>query len=166
MHRLSTILALLLVSSVALADGHGDKDKDKDHGRGKPSASGEAHRADPKGDAGTKAHDDDDDDDGPATDGGKPAGRLTPAQLNFRKETWERREKAIEARVHKGGKKMSEAEREAVKKHWLVLGKLLRIRELAQEDKNDAAVKRVDALIEKLEKKLDAKLETADGGAK
>lgn len=170
MRFLQLATAFSLVSSLALAD-HGDKDKDKgkDHGgeKGRPASADPKHD-DAKRDGGAKRDDDGDDEDDAAADGGK-AGRRTPAQLNFRKDVWERREKAIEQRVHRGGKKMSEAEKEAVKRHWLNVGRLLRIRELAQEDKNDAIVKRVDALLEKMEKHFDAKLEKlekADGGAK
>ena len=46
----------------------------------------------------------------------------------------------------------------------------MRIRELAQEDKNEAAVKRADAALEREEKRSEAKIETlnakAPGGAK
>ena len=46
----------------------------------------------------------------------------------------------------------------------------MRIRELAQEDKNDAAVKRADVALEREEKSIDAKLEKlsakAAGGGK
>lgn len=165
--RLFAVVTLL--SGLAFADRERDKEKEKGGEKGRPAASASAEGAkheDKKDDA---KKDDEDDDDGPA-DGGKASGRRTPAQLNFRKEVWERREKAIEQRVHKGGKKMTEAEREAVKKHWLTIGRGLRIRGLAQEDKNDAAVKRVDALLEKKEKSFDAFLDKveakADGGAK
>jgi hypothetical protein len=114
---------------------------------------------------------DDDDDDAPATDGGKPvAGRRTPAQMAFRKAVWQRREKALEAKAHKDGKKLTEEEREAIKTHWLRVARLMRIRELAQEDKNEAAVKRADAALEREEKSAEAKLEKlnakAPGGAK
>ena len=158
-------LAVVLVSSVALAD------KDNDKKTGAPAASGSAAMAAasgmPAGAASGKI--DDDEDDGPAADGGKPvAGRRTPAQMNFRKELWERREKAIEAKAHKGGKRLTEEERDAIKKHWHHVSRLMRIRELAQEDKADAIVKRADAALEKEEKAFDAKLEklNAKAGAK
>ena len=162
-------LALVLVSSVALADKDKDKDKDK---KGGPAASASAATPAgigmPAGAASGKPADDDDDD-GPAADGGKPVvGRRTPAQMNFRKEVWERREKAIEGKVHKGGKHLTEEEREAIRKHYLNVSRLMRIRELAQEDKADAIVKRADAALEKEEKGFDAKLEklNAKAGAK
>jgi hypothetical protein len=170
-------LAVVLVSSVALADN--DKDKDKDKGRDKsgvPAASGSAAMAAPSGmpagaASGKMGMGDDDDDEGPpaATDGGKPvAGRRTPAQIALRKAIWERREKAIESKVHKGGKRLTEEEREAIRKHYLNVSRLMRIRELAQEDKADAIVKRADAALEKEEKGFDAKLEklNAKAGAK
>ena len=107
----------------------------------------------------------------PASDAGKAvAGRRTPAQLALRKQIWERREKAIEAKVHKSGKRLTDEERDAIKKHWHNVSRLMRIRELAQEDKNDAAVKRTDAALEREEKSIDAKLEKLNakttGGAK
>jgi hypothetical protein len=183
------VVGLIFVSSLALAepekgkggDGHGGSSAAA--GKGEKGEKGEkaekAEKAE-KGEKGEKGGADggalkagaDDDDDGPAvTDGGTPvAGRRTPAQLTFRKELWERREKALDAKVHKGGKRITAEEREAVQQHWLRIGRLMRIRELAQEDKNDAAVKRVDAAIERAEKGMDAKLDKltakTDGGAK
>src|SRR5262249_9073475 len=115
--------------------------------------------------------DDDDDDDRPRGDGGKAvAGRRTPAQLAFRKGVWERREKDIEIKVHKDGKRITDEEREAIRAHWLRLARLMRIRELAQQEKEEAIVKRADAALAREEKSLDAKLEKlvvkAQGGAK
>jgi hypothetical protein len=171
---LLTVVALSLVSSLALAD--------PDRGKpGEPAARGEKKEAkkeekkEEKANAAAAAAKmaDDDDDEGPmpASDAGKPvAGRRTPAQIALRKQIWERREKAIEAKVHKSGKHLTDEERDAIKKHWHNVSRLMRIRELAQEDKNDAAVKRVDVALEREEKSIDAKLEKLNaktpGGAK
>jgi hypothetical protein len=191
------VVGLIFVSSLALAEpekgkggeGHGGSSAAAGKGGGEKGEKAGGEKGEKgekaggeKGEKGEKAGadggalkagaGDDDDDDGPAAaDGGKPvAGRRTPAQLTFRKELWERREKALDAKVHKGGKRITAEEREAVQQHWLRIGRLMRIRELAQEDKNDAAVKRVDAAIERAEKGMDAKLEKlsakTDGGAK
>jgi hypothetical protein len=171
---LLTVVALSLVSSLALAD--------PDRGKpGEPAARGEKKEAkkeekkEEKANAAAAAAKmaDDDDDEGPmpASDAGKPvAGRRTPAQIALRKQIWERREKAIEAKVHKSGKHLTDEERDAIKKHWHNVSRLMRIRELAQEDKNDAAVKRADVALEREEKSIDAKLEKLNaktsGGAK
>jgi hypothetical protein len=161
-------LAAVLVSSVALADN----DKDKGAKPGVPAASGSAAAAAASGmpaGAASGRMGEDDEDELPVADGGKPvAGRRTPAQMALRKAIWERREKAIESKVHKGGKRLTEEEREAIKKHYLNVSRLMRIRELAQEDKADAVVKRADAALEKEEKGFDAKLEklNAKAGAK
>lgn len=170
---LLTFVAVSLVSSLAFADpdrgkpggpaAHGEKKEDKKDEK-KDDKAGVA--------AGTAKAAADDDDEGPmpAADAGKPvAGRRTPAQLELRKQIWERREKAIDAKVHKGGKRLTDGERDAIKKHWHNVSRLMRIRELAQEDKNDAAVKRADVALEREEKSIDAKLEklsakTAGGG--
>jgi hypothetical protein len=167
---LLTVVALSLVSSLALAD--------PDRGKpGEPAARGEKkeekkeEKANAAAAAAKMADDDDDEGPMPASDAGKPvAGRRTPAQIALRKQIWERREKAIEAKVHKSGKHLTDEERDAIKKHWHNVSRLMRIRELAQEDKNDAAVKRVDVALEREEKSIDAKLEKLNaktpGGAK
>jgi hypothetical protein len=163
-------VALGLVSTPAFADpdrgkpgeraGHGEKkDEKKDEKAGVAGATAKA------------ADDDDDEGPMPASDAGKPVtGRRTPAQLALRKQIWERREKAVDAKVHKGGKRLTDEERDAIKKHWHNVSRLMRIRELAQEDKNDAAVKRADVALEREEKSFDAKIEKltakAPGGAK
>lgn len=179
MRRLSLgVLAMILISTTALAEpdkgkgqgaaaeAKGDKHDDKSDKHDDKSDGGRAAMAD-----GGKAAMGGDDDDDPATEGGKPvAGRRTPAQLAFRKAIWERREKALEAKVHKGGKKLTNEEREAIKAHWLRVARLMRIRELAQEDKNDAAVKRADVALEREEKNAEARLDKLNaktpGGAK
>ncbi len=164
MRRLTLgVLAMMLVSSVALAE----PEKGKGAGAGQKDDKGEKGE---KSDAGSKAAADDDDDDAPVADGGKPvAGRRSPAQLAFRKAVWERRVKAIEAKVHKNGKHITEEQREIIRLHWLRVARLMRIRDLAQEDKNDAAVKRADTALEREEKNVETKLEKASaktGGAK
>lgn len=165
MKRLSLILAATFVTSLAFADQPAKNAEKKEE---KKEAREEKHeeKKEAAADAGLKkGHDDDDDDD--ATDGGKgPAGRRTPAQLNWRKDVWERREKNIEERVHKHGKKLTDAEKDMIKKHWFTVSRLMRIRELAQDAKDDATVKRVDAALAKVEKNFDEKIEKAEGGAK
>ncbi len=154
------VLALTFCSSVALADEKGGKGEKTEKGEKpgeKPGAKGE------------KSNESDDDEE--AADAGKPTtGRRSAAQIAFRKEVWERREKAVEAKVHHGGKHITEEEREAIRKHWLNVSRLMRIREMAQEDKADAIVKRADAALEKEEKSIDSKLEKlaskGTGGAK
>ena len=178
------IAGLALVSSVASAEP-------SPKASGAPAASaaaaahgekkgeGAAEHGDKKVDGATahgdKKVDDDDDDDAPAgtpaAAAGKPAiGRRTPAQLALRQEIWKRREQAIEAKVHKGGKRLTEEEREVIKTHWLRVSRLMRIRELAQEDKADAIMKRADAALAREEKNMDTKLDKmtakAAGGAK
>ena len=105
---LLTFVAVTLVSSLAFADpdrgkpggpaAHGEKKEDKKDEKKDDKAGVAAGMA--------KAADDDDEGPMPAADAGKPvAGRRTPAQLELRKQIWERREKAIDAKVHKGGKR-------------------------------------------------------------
>jgi hypothetical protein len=186
MRRLSLgVLAMILISTTALADpdkgkgGAPEAKGEKHEGKGGEKHDDKSDKHDDKsdggkaamGDGGKTATGDDDDDESPATDGGKAvAGRRTPAQLAFRKAVWERREKALEAKVHKDGKKLTDDERAAIKAHWLRVARLMRIRELAQEDKNDAAVKRADAALEREEKSAESKLDKlnakAPGGAK
>ena len=177
MRRLSLgVLAILLTSTVALAEpGKGaglaaEAKREKHEGRGVEKHDDKSEKDAVSPDGGKVALNDDDEESA-ATGGGKSvAGRRTPAQLAFRKTLWERREKALEAKAHKGGKKITDEEREAIKTHWLRVARLMRIRELAQEDKNEAAVKRADAALEREEKRSEAKIETlnakAPGGAK
>jgi hypothetical protein len=150
-----------LDAATSFADPSDKGDKhDKGADRGRPATPSSASPS---------ANASDDDDDNDSAPSGKP-GRRTPAQLSFRKTVWERNEKAVEARAHKDGQHLSDAGKAAIQEHWLRVAKLLRIRELAEEDKQDAIVKRVDAQLEKEEKKIDGKLEKlqakADGGAK
>jgi len=185
------IAATLLASTPALAD-HADKGKgaeateasrdrvagkgeDKREERREGRARGRDEERDEKTDGGKVAgeEDDEDDDDAPATtDGGKPEHRRhwrTREQRSFRKVLWEHEEKEIEERVHKDGKRITDEEREIIKAHWRRVARLMRIRELAQQDKEEAIVKRVDAALERTEKGDRAKLETlngkGDGGA-
>jgi hypothetical protein len=175
---LLTVVALSLVSSLALADpdrgkpgepaGRGEKKDDKKEDKKEDKKDDKANAA---AASAKMAEDDDDEGPMPASDAGKPVvGRRTPAQIALRKQIWERREKAIEAKVHKSGKHLTDEERNAIKKHWHNVSRLMRIRELAQEDKNDAAVKRADVALEREEKSIDAKLEKLNakttGGAK
>jgi hypothetical protein len=164
MKRLSLILAATFVTSFAFADQPAKNAEKKEE---KKEARDEKHeeKKEAAADAGLKkGHDDDDDDD--VTDGGKAGPRRTPAQLNWRKDVWQRREKEIDDRVHKHGKKLTDAEKDMIKKHWLTVSRLMRIRELAQDAKDDATVKRVDAALAKVEKGFDEKIEKAEGGAK
>ncbi|WP_394842088.1 hypothetical protein LZC95_34050 [Pendulispora brunnea] len=153
------ILGVMLATSMAFAQpekgkgapppGHVGPGKHEKEDKGPPN----------KGEP-TSAKNADDDEDDDIADGGKPGDhRRTPAQLTFRRGLWERRQKAIEALVHKGGKHLTDDERDLIRQHWLRLGMLMRIRELAQEAHDDAVIKRVDAAIEREEKRSEAKLE-------
>ncbi|WP_394831434.1 hypothetical protein LVJ94_33470 [Pendulispora rubella] len=167
------VLGVLLATSMAFAQP--DKGKSASphaHGTpGKQERDGkEGHSDGNKGESASAKSAGDDDDDDDIADGGKPgAQRRTPAQLLFRKGLWERRQKAIEALVHKAGKHLTDEERDLIRQHWVRLGMLMRIRELAQEAHDDAVIKRVDAAIEREEKRSEAKLEKLSakaGGAK
>ncbi len=186
------VAGLTFVSSVASAEPppkasgapasgaaamHGDRKGEGVAVHGEKKGEGAVEPGDKKVEGATARGDkkvDDDDDDAPAgataAAGKPPVGRRTPAQLAFRQELWKRREQAIEAKVHKGGRRLTEEEREAVKAHWLRVSRLMRIRELAQEDKADAIVKRADAALAREEKKMDTKLDKitakATGGVK
>ena len=173
-----SMILLTCMSSTALAD----KDKeDRDPRRPSPTTSAQPeragehpnhpepadHRDGPHGDRSGQANhdgaavtddDDDDEDSGTRADAGKARPRRTPEQIGFRRQVWGRSEKALEAIVHKGNHRITTEEHEVIRRHDRHVMRLLRIRELAQEDKADAVVKRVDAALERVEKSTETKL--------
>ena len=181
-----SVILLTCMSSTARADKD-SRDRDTGHAPAAPAAqNGQAgrgehadhpepadHREGPHGDRGGQGNhegaggaedDDDDEDSGTHADAGKARARRTPEQMGFRREVWGRSEKALEAIVHKGNKRITTEEREVIHSHDRHVMRLLRIRELAQEDKADAVVKRVDAALERIEKRTQTKLEKLNDG--
>ena len=104
-----------------------------------------------------------DDEDEPANAPPLPELALTDAQSTFRKNLITQREKAVNDAV--GAHPASQGQRQEIGLHWRHVMRLLRIRELAEQDKNDAAVKKVDALLTRAETKFTEKM-TKLGGAK
>jgi hypothetical protein len=155
--------ALLLTSSVALAGppddgkGHG-AGNGKGHGPGTGQGSGEGDgkgKGDGKGEGKRKEH---------ATDAGAAVKR-TPEQNAFRQALLDKKHKLVSEIVHRNGKHTTKAEHNAVRTYWRHVTRLLRVRELAQEAKDDASVKRVDALLAKAEKNITTKLEKMNAEA-
>ena len=95
------------------------------------------------------------------SDGGAPdAGGLdeTPEQRGRRRAYVDATTAKIRKIVHGGGKSVTEEEREVIRKHWRHTMRLWRIRNLAEADGDASITQRVDLLISKSEKHLEAKL--------
>jgi hypothetical protein len=107
--------------------------------------------------------DSDDEDDRPGAPP-VPDLALTDAQTTFRNLTIAARQKAIADAVGAGA--ATQAQRQEIGLHWRHIMRLLRIRELAEKDKADAIVKRVDALLARAQAKFTAKMAKIGGGAK
>lgn len=115
-----------------------------------PAASASASAAATSGDAGSTAEEDKE-----ADKGSDPNEK--PEHKSARRNYIRKIKREMNAAVHAGGKALTDAEREVIRKHWHRAMRLWRIRHLASVDKDSATVKRVDDLIAKADKKaLDA----------
>ena len=143
----------------------GGNEHGNEHGNGSGAGNGSG-----SGHGRGHGEDSDDDDDAAAA----PAIARTPAQAAKRQAIVSERRAAIETAVHKNGKTLTPAERQAIGVHWRHVMRLLRIREIAEEAKDTATVTRVDALLDRASKHFEAKIAklndeappSAAGGAK
>ncbi len=140
--------ALLLTSTLAIAapqedgKGHGGgngQGKGPGTGDGAGEGSGHGKHHGEHGDAGV-------------------AIKRTPEQEAFRKDLLDKKHKLVADIVHANGKRATKAEHNTVRRYWRHVTRLLRIRELAQDAKDDATVKKVDALLERAEANFTVKL--------
>jgi hypothetical protein len=169
------LCALTLLSVGAFADLPGKEGDKEPHG---PASATAAHGDKDRPHA-VRKDDDDHDDKGKRDDRDRDRDRRedkqkvekddddrpTPGQEQFRRGLLERRQKAIAEEVGRGHKTLTEEEREAISGHWHRMLRLLRIRLLAEKARDDAAVKRVDALLDRIDKALDTKLDKLNAAA-
>jgi hypothetical protein len=145
-------LGLGLVATASPAREHEHDDQGEREGRHK--------------DAGAQADDSDLDDD----DGGAPAVdvKRSAAQAQFRDQRVAKEQREMTEFARRVHRKLTMQERQAMGVHWRHVMRLIRIRELAEEDKDSASMAKVDALLEREGAKFSAKLESegGDGGAK
>jgi hypothetical protein len=146
-------LALVLGATRAGAERHHHGDGD---GGGGGGGRGEHH--------GEHGEDEDDDDD----DGGAPAKPITrtPEQSEYREKVLAKEHALVKELAHKHGRRIAMEDRSRIGMHWRHVMRLLRIRELAQEDKDAAVVAKCDDLIDRADRRLREQLEGKDGGAK
>lgn len=82
----------------------------------------------------------------------------TADQIARRKAYVDRTAAHIRDLVHANGKAVTDEERAAISRHWRHSMRLLRVRNLAEADSDQADVARVDALLATADMHLDAKL--------
>jgi hypothetical protein len=151
-------MALALVPATTSADpGHGhdhDQDDHGDHGD-----HGDRDHGD-KGDKGDKDDHGDDDvderDDAPDAAPVMPPPGLTSEQTDFRGKLVSREHDAVGAFARRNGKHISMEDRQAIGVHWRHVMRLLRIREIAQAQKDTATVAKCDDLLAKADAWLQA----------
>jgi hypothetical protein len=129
---------------------HGDKDREHDRGdAGKHHDDDEHDKGDRKGE-----HEDDDDRDEDA-DAGPPVDfHRTEAQTKRRDEIVARERDVLRDIGHRNGPKISHEDRSEMGVHWRHVMRLLRIRELAENDGQKDIVAKCDALLDREDKKF------------
>ncbi len=148
-------------------DGHGDGHGDGNghgHGDGHGNGHDDDHGAMDGGGQHGHGHDDADDDDGDDDAGTAIDPQRTPAQVEFRQKLLEREHALVKELTNHPGRSVTRVDRQQIGVHWRHVMRLLRIRELAERAKDAAAMKRVDELIEREDKKFRARLLGADAG--
>jgi hypothetical protein len=127
-------------------NGHGDHGDRGDHGD--------------KGDKGDKDDRDDDErddrDDAPDAAPVPPPPGLTPEQTDFRGKLVSREHDAVDAFARRNGKHISTEDRQTIRAHWRHVMRLLRIREVAQAEKDTATIAKCDDLLAKADRWLQA----------
>ena len=170
---LAVLSAIVLIPGTALAKHHHHAeggvegpDDDDEHGeRGEHGDHGDHDRDDRDGSAKHAAASDDDDtaDD----DGGAPVVvDRTPAQKERRDQLVAKEHELVLRLAHAHGRRISLRDRQAIGLHWRHVMRLSRIRELAEQDHDTALLARIDALLEKADKKFTAGMTETDGGAR
>ncbi len=109
----------------------------------------------------------------PAADAGAVSLKETPAQYRKREDYVEKTNLLIRNTVKANGKAVTEEERTEVLKHWRWSMRLYRIREIAEDLNDAAAITRADAGIQNADTKfyaalkvMNARAPKADGGTK
>jgi len=124
------------------------------------------------------AHDNDEDDDD--ADAGPVHIARTPEQAARHAQMVAREREKMGDWAHKRKRHLTLVERQAMGMHWRHVIRLQRIREIAEQEKDTATVKKCDELLERENKKFDARLaklaseevsaksgsSTSDGGAR
>lgn len=119
--------------------GHGDGGTEADDEPGSGAA--------PMGSAAPDDGDDSDD------DGGAPVVvDRTAAQTAHRDQVVAKEKALVEGAIHASGQRLTARERQEIGMHWRHVMRLLRIRDLAEDDKDTATVTRVDAVLDRAEK--------------
>lgn len=134
------------------------RDRDKDHDRDDKEHDDEDKDSKRRGMHGRS---DDDIDAGRDKDDDKSAAEAK----EFGRGLFGRRERAIVDALNRDRRALTDEGREAIRRHWRHLARLLRIRELAAAAKEDAFVARVERDIEREEKTFNARLEKLRGPA-
>jgi len=122
-------------------------------------------------------HDNDEDDDD--ADAGPVHITRSPEQAARHAQMVARERDKLRDWTHKRRRHLTLAERQAMGMHWRHVIRLERIREIAEQEKDTATVKKCDELLERENKKFDARLaklaseevgaksgSTSDGGAR
>jgi len=104
------------------------------------------------------AADQDDEDPGEAKD-------AKPEQKHARRNYIRKSKRAFDAAVHANGKALTDEERTAIRAHWRLSMRLLRIRHVAEEAGDKASVAQADALLAKADAKILAQLKELNAKA-
>jgi hypothetical protein len=146
-------LALALLPATTWAD----PDHGHDHDRGDHGDNDHGDHGD-KGDKGDKDDHGDDDaddrDDAPDAAPVPPPLGLTPEQTDFRGKLVSREHDAVGVFARRHGMHISPADLQAIRAHWRHVMRLLRIREIAQAQKDTATVAKCDELLAKADRWL------------
>ena len=142
-----------------------DRDKgERDMDRGRHHEESDEHRRD----GGRHDEESEDEDDNDAVP--MPDIHRTPAATDFRDKLVAHERQQMSEFAHKIHRKFTQDERHEMAAHWRRVMRLERIRQLAAEEKDQAIVGRVDALLDREKQKFAARLGTegsgAEGGAK
>jgi hypothetical protein len=151
-HVIGLALALALGSVPAGAEGHHGHDEAQGDGGG-----------DHRGHHGDSDSDDDDEDE----KGGNAAPEIprTPEQTDYRNKLLDKEHEIVRDAAKAHGRHIAMEDREQIGMHWRHVMRLLRIRELAQEDKDAALVAKCDELLEKADKRFRDRMAKAGGAA-
>jgi hypothetical protein len=137
--RPGIVLLLSLTAGVAQADqGH------REHGHGDGGAAMARHH--PKGSP--------DEDEGKQDAGPGVLLNLTPEQTEFRDKLLGQQRLFVRDMVRSGGGSISLERRQAIELHWRHVMRLLRVRELAEQDHDALVVSRVDELRDREDEKF------------
>lgn len=155
-------IGLVLLLSLAAASAKA-KDERHEHGHSDGGAPSARHHV--KGAPET--------DDDKADGGAAPTLNLTPEQSEFREKLVGQQRFFVRDMVRGHGKHISSEQRQAIERHWHRVMRLLRIRELAEQNDDASVVQHADELRDRederfvalMQQGMDASAPTPGGGA-